>query len=53
MLKVKDENTNLKYDETFNIIEYAEGSTHHNCIFKNANDIITTEKKKDSFQNVF
>ena len=53
MLKVKDENTNLKYFETFNIIEYAEDGPYHNGIFKNVNDKVNTDGTNDCYHNVF
>ncbi len=53
MLKVKDENTNLKYSETFNIIEYAEGGAYHNGIFKNVNDKVNTDGVNDCYRTVF
>jgi len=53
MLKVKDENTNLKYFETFNIIEYAEDGPYHNGIFKNVNDKVNTDGKNDCYHTAF
>ena len=53
MLKVKDENTHLKYSETFNIIEYAEGGAYHNGTFKSVNDKVSTDGKNDCYHTVF
>lgn len=53
MLKVKDENTNLKYFERFNIIEYAKDGPYHNGIFKNVNDKVSTDGKNDCYHTVF
>jgi len=53
MLKVKDENSNLRYYETFNIIEYAEGGAYHNGSFKSVNDKVNTDGKNDCYHTVF
>lgn len=41
------------YDETYNLIEYAEGGAYHNCDFKNINDSVNVAGKNDCYHSIF
>ena len=41
------------YDETYNLIEYAEGGPYHNCDFRNINDPVNVAGKNDCYHSVF
>ena len=46
-------NASQSYDETYNLIEYAEGGPYHNCDFRNINDPVNVAKKNDCYHSIF
>jgi hypothetical protein len=46
-------NASQSYDETYNLIEYAEGGPYHNCDFRNINDPVNVAGKNDCYHSVF